>query len=119
VKFKTDENLPLEAAATLRESGFDVATVLDENLSGSDDQVIAARVRSEDRILLTLDLDFANIQAYPPHEHPGIIVLRLKSQDKATVIAYVRRMAAALDRRSPVGELWIVEQNRIRFRHGS
>jgi hypothetical protein len=26
---------------------------------------------------------------------------------------------AALDRRSPVAELWIVENNRIRFRHGS
>jgi len=119
VKFKTDENLPAEAAATLRGCGFDAETAWDENLSGSDDQTIAARVRNEGRILLTLDLDFANIQAYPPHQHPGIIVLRLKRQDKATVVAYIRRIAAALDRRSPVGELWIVENNRIRFRHGS
>ena len=119
MKFKTDENLPVEAAVTLRESGFDVETVWEENLSGADDQVLAARVRSEDRILLTLDLDFANIQAYPPEQHPGIIVLRLKTQDKATVVAYVRRTAAALDRRSPIGELWIVENDRIRFRHGS
>jgi len=119
VKFKTDENLPVEATATLRECGFDAETVWDENLSGSDDQIIAARVRSEGRILLTLDLDFANIQAYPPHEHPGIIVLRLKQQDKATVVAYIRRIVAALDRRSPVAELWIVENSRIRFRHGS
>lgn len=119
MKFKTDENLPIEAAAALRESAFDVETVWDENLSGSDDQTIATRVRSEGRILLTLDLDFANIQAYPPGEHPGLIVLRLKTQDKATVIAFVKRIAAALERRSPVGELWIVEQDRIRFRHGS
>jgi uncharacterized protein (DUF433 family)/predicted nuclease of predicted toxin-antitoxin system len=74
---QTDENLPVEAAATLRECGFDAETVWDENLSGSDDQMISARVRSEGRILLRLDLDFANIRAYPPHEHPGIIVLRL------------------------------------------
>lgn len=117
--FKTDENLPAEAAATLRESGFDAQTVWDENLSGSDDQILAARVRSEGRILLTLDLDFANIQAYPPHEHPGIIVLRLKRQDRATVVAYMRRIAAALEHRSPAGELWVVENNRIRFRHRS
>jgi predicted nuclease of predicted toxin-antitoxin system len=119
VKFKTDENLPAEAAATLRESGFDAQTVWAENLSGADDHLLAARVRSEDRILLTLDLDFANIHAYPPHEHPGVIVLRLKRQDKATVVAYVRRIAAAIERRSPAGELWIVESNRIRFRGGS
>ncbi|HWQ56015.1 MAG TPA: DUF5615 family PIN-like protein [Bryobacteraceae bacterium] len=116
--FKTDENLPLEAAAALRESGLAVETVWDEKLSGSDDQTLAARVRSEGRILLTLDLDFANIQAYPPDQHPGIIVLRLKSQDKATVVTYVRRTAAALAHRNPAGELWIVENDRIRFRHG-
>ena len=118
MKFKTDENLPTEAAAILRESGFDAQTVGDEKLSGSDDRILAARVRDEGRILVTLDLDFANIGAYPPHEHPGVIVLRLKRQDKATVVAYVRRIAAALEHRNPSRELWIVEGNRIRFRHG-
>ena len=119
MKFKTDENLPEEAAVTLRESGLDAETAWDEKLSGSDDDVIALRLRHEGRILLTLDLDFANIQAYPPQQHPGIIVLRLKRQDKPTVVAYVRRVALAVNRRSPVGELWIVENDRIRFRHGS
>jgi len=119
VKFKTDENLPIEAASTLREFGFDADTVSDENLSGAEDGVIAARVRSESRILMTLDLDFANIRAYPPDQHAGIIVLRLDTRDNATVVSYVRRIAAALERRSPVGELWIVQKDRIRFRHGS
>jgi len=55
--------------------------------------------------LVTLDLDFANIRAYPPGEHAGIIVLRSKRQDKLTVLAYIRRLAAALSNRNPVGEL--------------
>jgi predicted nuclease of predicted toxin-antitoxin system len=109
VRFKTDENLPVEAARTLRSSGFDAETVWDENLSGFDDETIAARARGEGRVLLILDLDFASIRAHPPDQHPGIIVLRLKNQNKATVITYVRRIAAALERRRPVGELWIVE----------
>ena len=60
MKFKTNENLPLEASAVLRERGFDAETVWDEDLSGAEDRVIAARVKSQGRILLTLDLDFAN-----------------------------------------------------------
>jgi hypothetical protein len=36
VKFKIDENLPAEAAETLRKSGFVADTVADENLSGSE-----------------------------------------------------------------------------------
>ncbi len=119
MKFKIDENLPVEAAETLRQSGFVADTVEDENLSGSDDETVLARSRSGERILLTLDLDFANIRAYPPGEHSGIIILRLKRQDKATVLSYTRRLATALANRSPVGELWIIDGNRIRFRQGS
>ena len=119
MKFKIDENLPVEAAEILRELGFEADTVGDEVLSAADDSVIADQVRREGRILLTLDLDFANIQAYPSDQHAGIIVLRLARQDKPTVLAYVRRIAAALDRRCPIGELWIVQRDRIRFRRGA
>ena len=116
MKFKIDENLPAETAETLRQSGFVADTVAEEDLSGSDDETVVARSRTGDRILVTLDLDFANIRAYPPGAHSGIIVLRLKRQDKTTVLSYVRRLATALATRSPHGELWIVDGNRIRFR---
>jgi predicted nuclease of predicted toxin-antitoxin system len=109
VKFKIDESLPAEAAQILRDSGFVADTVADEDLSGSDDEVVATRSRSEDRVLVTLDLDFANIRAYPPGEHSGIIVLRVKRQDKATVLTYVRRLATALANRKPGlrGIVWV------------
>lgn len=116
MKFKTDENLPLEAATTLREASFDVETVWDEALSGATDEVVANRVQQESRILVTLDLDFANIQAYPPDRYPGIVVLRSKTQDTATVVEYVRKLIAILQHRSPSRELWIVQHDRVRFR---
>lgn len=90
MKFKTDENLPQEAASTLREYGFDADTVWDESLAGADDQTIADRIRSEGRILITLDLEVANIRTYLP-DHPGIVVLRLKAQHKETVIACISK----------------------------
>ncbi|MBS1824201.1 MAG: DUF5615 family PIN-like protein [Acidobacteria bacterium] len=118
MKFKTDENLPAEAAAVLREAGFDAETVWDESLNGSDDGTISNRARSERRILVTMDLDFANIHAYPPEIYPGLIVLRLRSQDKLNVEAVMRRVVLALRLRSPREELWIVEEDRIRYRQG-
>lgn len=116
MKFKIDENLPAEAAEILRASGFIADTVADEDLTGADDDTVASASQAEDRILVTLDLDFANIRAYPPGEHTGIIVLRVKSQDKRSVLAFIRRLAVALPNRNPSGELWIVDGNRIRFR---
>jgi predicted nuclease of predicted toxin-antitoxin system len=81
VKFKTDENLPIEAAGILRGAGFVADTVADEDLSGADDDTVASASWSDNRILVTLDLDFANIRAYRPGEHAGILVLRFKRQD--------------------------------------
>ena len=118
MKFKIDENLPAEAADILKSAGFDAHTVGDENLSGADDETVASTSRSEGRILVTLDLDFANIRAHPPGEHAGIVVFRVKHQEKPTVLVHVRRLAMALARRNPTGELWIVGGNRIRFRQG-
>jgi predicted nuclease of predicted toxin-antitoxin system len=69
LKFKVDENLPTEYAPILREAGFEADTVSNEKLSGVGDSVLSERCRAEDRVLMTLDLDFANVQAYPPKSH--------------------------------------------------
>jgi predicted nuclease of predicted toxin-antitoxin system len=116
LKFKIDENLPAECAALLRSAGFGADTVAEENLTGAEDSVISRRVREEERVLVTLDLDFANEREYPPMEHSGIVVLRLKRQDKITILALIPRLIACLAARQPTGELWIVEPDRVRFR---
>jgi predicted nuclease of predicted toxin-antitoxin system len=116
LKFKVDENLPAEHAAILREAGHEADTAADQKLSGAEDSELSERCHAEDRILLTLDLDFANVQAYPPKSHSGIVVFRSNTQDKGTLISLLKRLVPVLARRSPKQQLWIVEQDRIRYR---
>lgn len=113
MKFKIDQNLPAEYATVLRESGSEAETVDQESLGGADDTVISKRCRSEERVLVTLDMGFADIRSYPPSEHPGIIVVRSKAQDKETLIFLLRRVLLVLPERSPRGQLWVVEADRI------
>lgn len=70
----------------------------------------------ETRVLVTLDLDFANVQAHPPGTNAGIIVFRSKAQDKLTLISLLKRAVPVLKRRSPEGQLWIVQADRVRIR---
>jgi len=42
------------------------------NTSGADDSMLFERCRTEGRVLVTLDLDFANVQAYPPGSILGL-----------------------------------------------
>ena len=116
MNLKIDENLPLECAAQLRHAGFSAHTVLDEELSGTDDAVLLKVCQQESRVLLTLDLDFADIRSYPPETHAGIVVLRPKSQDMRSLMSMIGRLVRVLTDRSPQGQLWIVEADRIRIR---
>jgi predicted nuclease of predicted toxin-antitoxin system len=115
MKFKGDENLPAEVVALLRYAGHDAHSVLDEDLGGTSDTSLAEVCRKEGRILLTLDLDFADIHAFPPGSHPGIVVLRLRRQDKKTVLGIIPRILELLKREAVNGRLWIVDEVRTRI----
>ncbi|MBN8729123.1 MAG: DUF5615 family PIN-like protein [Acidobacteria bacterium] len=116
MKCKIDENLPQEVAEILRAAGNDAETVAEERMSGSDDSSVAAAANSEQRTLITLDTDFANITAYPPSQHHGIIVIRAGAQDKRTICDLVTHLVPILTARDPAQELWILEPGRIRVR---
>jgi len=116
MRFKTDENLPTDLAQLIVKHGHDALSVTDQGLGGASDPHLAAICRSEGRALVTLDLGFADIRAYPPQEYPGLIVLRLPLSDKRTIIRAGRRLLRFLETETPAHRLWIVDQRRIRVR---
>jgi predicted nuclease of predicted toxin-antitoxin system len=116
MKFKIDENLPRETCELLNRAGHDAISVGEQALSGVADVLIYRRCQEERRVLITLDLDFANLQAYDPKASSGIIVLRLARQDKAPVLEAVARVLPVLEREPLDRQLWIVEKSRIRIR---
>jgi predicted nuclease of predicted toxin-antitoxin system len=118
MRFKTDENLHPEVAALLRELGHDALTVWDQGLRGKSDSGIAEVCRFEKRALLTLDAGFADIRSYPPRDLPGLIVLRLKWQSRKHVLSVLPRLLALLRTEPLTGQLWIVDELRVRVRQG-
>ena len=116
MRFKVDENLPVEAAEVLRQAGHDAVTVLEQGHAGSADARLAAVCQRESRALVTLDMDFADIRAYPPADFPGLVVFRLRRQDKPYVLDVLGRLLRVLRTEQLDGTLWIVEENRIRIR---
>lgn len=116
MKFKIDENLPQEFAELLCEATHDAESVFDERLVGEPDSTIIEVCKIEERCLITLDLDFSDMRTYPPADLPGLIVLRLRNQDKLSVIALVPKLVELFSREKATGKLWIVEGDRVRIR---
>lgn len=116
MKFKVDENLPQDVCALLQDAGHDALSTVDQQLAGAHDPQVFAACQQEQRILITLDVGFANIQAYPPGSTNGIIVLRPGQQNKPYIMNVMQSVLALLDKESPISKLWIVEDNRVRIR---
>jgi predicted nuclease of predicted toxin-antitoxin system len=114
MQFKIDENLPNALVALLVGKGHDATTVRQQALNGRPDTDVASACRSERRAIVTLDLDFSDITAFPPEQYAGIIVLRVRSQSRPHIVAVFESVLPLLDTEPLDGHLWIVEEERVR-----
>lgn len=115
MKFKLDENIGSRSARLFPEAGHDVETISQEGLSGARDEIVFATCIREQRGLLTLDLDFADVVRFPPHQTAGIAVLRLPAHASLSLLERsVGNLLSMLDVEPITGRLWIVEPGRIR-----
>lgn len=116
MKFKLDENLPVELVTDLRGLGHDVDTVIGEGLRGAPDPAVVAAAFAADRILFTLDKGIANIQRYPIHQHAGVVLFRPDTSGRGAAIAFIRDRLNRVLEIELNDRLTVVGPSRIRFR---
>jgi predicted nuclease of predicted toxin-antitoxin system len=116
VKFKLDENLgSIRVFQMFQDAGHDVMTVKQQEMCSFPDPRVISRASSEERCLVTLDLDFANPLVYKPQKYRGIAVIRQHKGDTPedvhfSVAALLQELAVRpIDR-----QLWIVDRGKIR-----
>jgi predicted nuclease of predicted toxin-antitoxin system len=118
MRVKTDENLHPDMAAFFRAKGHDAVAVWDEGLRGHSDEEVAAACHRERRALVTQDVGFGDITAYPPQQYPGLIVLRLGNQSRQAVQDVLSRVFPLIEARGVRGRLWVIDERHVRMRGG-
>jgi predicted nuclease of predicted toxin-antitoxin system len=116
MKLKLDENLSRHLKRTLSGLHHDVSTAGEDGLLSKPDSVVAAAAKSENRVLLTLDVEFGNLAKYPPGKHPGIILFRPKSLGPLTANSFIEEFFRHTEVQSLKGCLVVVDPNRTRVR---
>jgi predicted nuclease of predicted toxin-antitoxin system len=118
MRFLVDANMPRSTMGLLAQLDHQAEFVRDTNLSSAPDTQIAARARDTGAVLITRDMDFADIRNYPPTDYPGIIVLRLPDDSVAvTIVSVLDRFLKEENLASHLpGHLVILEADRVRFR---
>lgn len=116
MKLKLDENLSRHLKPLLTRLGHDVLTAADENLLSCSDTEIAAAALREERMLLTLDIEFADLRKYPPGSHPGIILFRPPSFGPWSVNKFIADFVNSADLSRLTSCVAIVDPVNVRVR---
>lgn len=117
MKIIVDEDLPKLAASLLCEMGHDAKHVTELGLGGAPDTVIASEAARQCAVLVTADVGFGNLQAYPTGSHPGIVLLRFPDHFRRNeILNLVRRFFTNVDLSAIIGALVIVSPGTYRIR---
>ncbi len=115
MRLKLDENFGARTRSILQDAGHDAQTVRDESLEGVSDHCLYEVCCSEQRCLITLDLDFADVTRFPPAKAGGIVVIRVPRNPSLSLLAeLVRSFLRLAGKMSVEKKLWIVEVDRVR-----
>lgn len=115
-RLKLDENLPASLQDRLLALGFDVDTARQEGLNGKPDSSILSAAATEDRMIVTQDLDFADLRRADVAASAGVIIVRLADPESSRLI---ERVAAALHSEHVhdwIGRLVVITDDRVRIR---
>jgi predicted nuclease of predicted toxin-antitoxin system len=91
MRFLVDECTGPAVARWLREQGYDVFSVYEQDRGATDDSLLK-RAFQENRILLTNDKDFGDKTFRDRKPHHGIILLRLDDERAGNKISVLRRL---------------------------
>jgi predicted nuclease of predicted toxin-antitoxin system len=116
MRFKVDENLHEDVAAALRGRGHDVHTIPGEQLRGSPDSTVIDVCRIEQRIPITCDLGFSDLDRMSSSGVPAVIIFRLVSQSRRNILRVLELVLNLLPVEPLIGAIWIAEETRVRVR---
>jgi predicted nuclease of predicted toxin-antitoxin system len=116
VLVKLDENLGQSHAEMFRKAGHSVDRVTDEGLSGAVDPVVWQRVVAEGRFFITLDLDFSDVRQFLPGSHPGLLLIRPRSNSRDAVAEILDRVLRDYPLDTLLGCFVVADPNHTRIR---
>src|SRR4030066_2379365 len=110
MKFKLDENFGTRTQELFRSAGHDVQTVRGQEIQGCLDQHLYEVCCTEQRCLVTLDLDFSDVTRFPPAKTAGIVVIRIPKNPSMTLLEQlIHQFLKSLTKMSLEKNLWIIE----------
>jgi predicted nuclease of predicted toxin-antitoxin system len=113
---KVDEDLPRSAVNFLREQGYDAVNVVEQRMGGWKDPALWNAIQEEKRFLVTADKGFADVRAFPPGKHAGILLLRPDEDGIRPVLELLQQVLKSSKLEDLTGTTTVASPRGIRIR---
>ena len=117
MRFLADMCVDVRVVKWLREQGHDAVHLRDEGLHRMPNGEIFEKGITEDRVILTFDLDFGEIVALTRGEKTSVILFRLKNTRTPNVIKHLSKTLQDSADDLEKGSVVVVEEFRHRVRY--
>lgn len=116
MRFLLDMGISSRVASWLRNQGYDAIHLNDENLFQLPDKVIMEKAMSENRIILTADMDFGQLLALNKLQQASVIQFRVSDFTPINIEAKLELLFKKFADQLDGSFLITIEDYRIRYR---
>ncbi len=117
MKFLADMGISMRTVTWLRQQGYDVVHLREQGLQRLPDEHVMAKARDEQRILLTMDLDFGYLLAVSGGVLPSVVLFRLSDERAEVVNSRLSQVISTCARDLESGAIISVSEDSIRVRN--
>jgi len=116
MRFLADMGVARRVVEWLRDQGHDARHLREEELQRLPDDQIFRKAVAENRVVLTLDLDFGEIVAFSGQQNVSVVLFRLQNPRAPHVIDRLRVVLPEALSALEQGAVVVVEESRFRIR---
>ena len=117
MRFLADMGVDIRVVRWLRQNGHEAKHLRDEGLHRIPNGEIFVKAISENRVIVTFDLDFGEIVALSQGEKASVILLRLHNTRTPHLIKRLATVLADATEALEQGAVVVVEESRHRIRY--
>ncbi len=117
MRFLADMGVDIRIVEWLRQNGHDAKHLREEGLHRMPNGEIFVKAISENRVIVTFDLDFGEIVAFSQGQKASIILFRLHNTRTSHLIKRLTTVFADATDALEQGAVVVVEESRHRIRH--
>lgn len=117
MRFLGDMGISQRVIEWLRQQGHDVSHLREQGLHRLPDGEIFSKAASEERTIITFDLDFGEIAAQCEKCTVSVVIFRLRNTRTSNVISRLKAVLKSAPLALENGAIVIVEETRFRIRN--